>query len=437
MYTQKLNIGLSKEYKKTSPFVKLVLFVIFVVLIDALFLYKFTVVVNSTQFWLVKAYVVLTSLFLTSRFLIVLFYKDNHDRVYAPTDYPDVTFIIAGKNEEESIYKTIITCMESNYQGKLECIAVDDGSTDMTRSEMFKASEYYKKENKVVKVIGFDKNRGKREAMAEGILQAEGEVIVFVDSDSFLDPHAVHHIVEHFIEDPRVGGVAGKTGVENVEVNELTKMQSARYGISFDIFKACESVFGVVTCCPGCFSAYRKDVLLEVLEPWRTQMFWGTRSTFGDDRSLTNYVLRKWKVVYCKTATAVTIVPEKYPKFFKQQLRWKKSWIREGAAAATFIWKKNIIASLSFYTNLILPICSPIIVLSALFIQPIFYSHSPLFFLFGVIFLSGLYGLFYFWQSSNRYWWYIIPFTLMYTFALVWQMPYAALRLRDTKWGTR
>ncbi|MES2437361.1 MAG: glycosyltransferase [Patescibacteria group bacterium] len=423
-----------------SPFSsvkKMFVLAVFLVLLHVLFIYKFTLLLGGSQFILVKIYIILTGFFLTSRFLIIIFYKDAHYKKYADTLYPSVSFVIAAKNEEDSIYKTIETCMQSAYPGTLECIAVDDGSTDKTKAEMERAHEFYKNKGVSVNVISFAKNRGKREGMAEGILAATGEIVVFVDSDSFLEKTAVKHLVEHFLEDSMVGAVAGNTGVDNDSTNALTKMQSARYGVSFDIFKACESVFGTVTCCPGCFSAYRRTILLTVLDKWRNQMFMGTRSTFGDDRSLTNFVLRNWKVVYCSTAKAVTIVPDKYRKFFKQQLRWKKSWVREGLAASSFIWRKNIIASLSFYTNLLLPIFSPFIVLNALVIQILLNQQMPYVFLIGVVSLSFVYGLFYYWQSNNKYWWYVVPFTVMYTFALVWQMPYAVFKLRDTTWGTR
>jgi hyaluronan synthase len=434
---QNVHVNVLKNEAKSSLFTKLIVFVLFLIGLHILFVYKFTIVVAGNHFLLIKFYALLTGLFLVSRFLILIFYEDRHEAAHSSEAYPSVSFVIAGKNEEDSIFKTIVTCMESAYPAPLECIAVDDGSTDKTRQEMLRAAEWYVNQDKRVRVIGFDKNRGKREAMAEGILAATGDIVVFVDSDSFLEKSAVKHIVEHFLNDPQVGAVAGNTGVENVDANALSKMQSARYGISFDIFKACESVFGVVTCCPGCFSAYRRDVLLSVLNEWRNQTFLNTRSTFGDDRSLTNSVLRKWKVEYCQAAYAVTIVPTQYKKFFKQQLRWKKSWVREGLVAASFIWKKNIIASLSFYTNLLLPIFSPLVVFYALIVQPFYNNEFSVVFLFGVIFLAGVYGLFYFWMSNNKYWWYIVPFTLMYTLLLVWQMPYAAIKLKDTTWGTR
>lgn len=176
---------------------------------------------------------------------------------------------------------------------------------------------------------------------------------------------------------------------------------------------------------------------MPILDAWRNQMFLGTKSTFGDDRSLTNHILRSWQVIYCQSARATTIVPSFYKVFLTQQLRWKKSWIREGTTAATFIWRRNPIASFSFYTNLMIPIFSPIVAFNALFVQPIIYNRLPLIFLFGVIALSFLFGLYNYLQVQSRYWIYIVAFSFFYIAIMIWQMPYALLKLRNTSWGTR
>jgi len=274
--------------------------------------------------------------------------------------------------------------------------------------------------------------------MAAGVKASNNEIIVFVDSDSFVEANAVRIMVEHFMIDKNIGAVSGNTLVYNDNVNLLTKMQSARYGVSFDIFKSAESVFGCVTCCPGCFSAYRRSAILEVIDDWLNQSFLGSKSTFGDDRSLTNYVMRKWQILYCRHAVAKTIVPENYSKFFKQQLRWKKSWIREGFFnAGKIMWRKNILASAAFYINITLPIFGPIILFRTLFWNPLVSNDLPLFFMFGIVAMSGMFGLYYYLISANKYWWHVIEFSVFYALVLVWQMPYAILTVKNTKWGTR
>ncbi len=418
-------------YKKIL--IKSFFIIFFFLILYGILIYKLVFFLNTPWEWGPGFYSLLTGAFLLSRFAIVLFYTDHHTKKYKGKKYPTVSIVIACKNEEDSIFKTIETCMRSEYPKALECICVDDGSTDNTYSEMERA----KKTFGGVRLIKFPENRGKREGMAEGILVAKNEVIVFVDSDSFVKKDAIRLIAEHFMSDPQVGAVSGNSKVENIDVNALTKMQSARYGISFDVFKACEGVFGTVTCCPGCFSAYRRKAIMEVLDAWRNQMFMGTRSTFGDDRSLTNHVLRHWKVEYCITAEATTIVPEHYKKFFKQQLRWKKSWIREGSNAAKFIWRKHPIAALSFYTNLLIPIFGPFIVGYVLYYSIAVHQELPLVYFGGLTAMSILFGSFYYIKTESKYWWYAILFTWLYSVILIWQMPYALLKLRDTKWGTR
>jgi len=414
---------------------KILAFLIFLFLLYIVVFYKILFFSTYHVFAFAEIYTTIATVYLLSRFLFVYFYKDNH-KIDIPQDkirWSDITFIIACKNEEKSIYRTIEACMESNYIGKMECIVVNDGSTDNTLAEMNRAKEKYKKQ---LKIVSFDINRGKREAMAEGVLLSHGEIIVFVDSDSFIKKDTLHLLVLHFLMDKKVGAVSGNTTVENKDKNFLTKMQSARYGISYDIFKASESVLGTVTCCPGCFSAYRKEALVKVLSLWRNQMFFGSKSTFGDDRSLTNFVLRNWKVVYCQKAKASTIVPETYIKFFKQQLRWKKSWIREGSTAAQFIWKKHPFASISFYANVLLPIFGPFIIVYIIYFS-IVNKQLPVIFFLGALCMSMIFGAFYYTKSLNKLWWYVGFFSLLYVTILVWQMPYALFRLRDTKWGTR
>jgi hyaluronan synthase len=426
---RKLNNNIYFKYFK-----KLVIAAIFFVLLYLILIYKIYFLFNSQWNFLLYLYTTLTSVFLMSRFIISYFYTDEHKVTYLGKEFPSVSFVISCKNEEDSIARTIDTCLVSEYPGKIECIAVDDGSTDKTLNEMIKTKRVWGKQ---LSIIAFPENKGKREGMAEGVLAAKGEIIIFVDSDSFVKRNAVRLIVEHFLEDPKVGAVSGNSQVENEDINVLTKMQSARYGVSYEVFKTSESVFGTVTCCPGCFSAYRKNAIMEVLPKWRFQKFLGTRSTFGDDRSLTNFVMRTWKVRYCRSAMASTIVPEQYRKFFKQQLRWKKSWIREGTNAGSFIWKKNPIASMSFYINLIIPIFGPLVVLKILLFDTTLNGKNPLFYVMGLVAMSLLFGIYYYFIQPNKYWWYVIFFTILNAFVLIWQMPIALLKIRDTRWGTR
>ena len=164
----------------------------------------------------------------------------------------------------------------------------------------------------------------------------------------------------------------------------------------------------------------------------------GSRSTFGDDRSLTNFVLRGHKVIYCKSAVAETIVPDTYMKFLKQQLRWKKSWIREGLMAASFMWRKNFFAAASFYANLFLPILGPILVARIVYkaLESNDFSIIGVFVL-GVALLGLLFGVYLNITQRDKNYLYMPVFSLFYMFFLVWQIPLALIKINDTRWGTR
>src|SRR4029078_13195668 len=107
---------------------------------------------------------------------------------------------------------------------------------------------------------------------------------------------------------------------------------------------------------------------------WEKQLFLGVESTFGDDRSLTNCVLRDWKVRYEEKAVSHKIVPETFQQFMKQQTRWKRSWTRESLIVATFIWKKNPIAAVATYISVVLPLVAPIAAVRAVLIETLLHG---------------------------------------------------------------
>lgn len=416
---------------------KIFLLICLLFLVTGLVLYKTVFIINTSlvpSFWTI--YGLIATLFLVSRIPYAYLHKDDHSKTYPDSAYPSVSVVIPAKNEKEGIFRTIGTCMDSVYPGKIECIVIDDGSTDDTKDEVVRAQKFY---GDTVRLIVFPENKGKREAMAVGINEAHHEIVVFVDSDSFLAPDAIRHITEHFLANEKIGAVSGNTKAENANTNLLTRVQSIQYAVSFDVYKASESVHKSVTCCPGCFSAYRKNAILPLVVAWKEHTFFGSKSTFGDDRGLTNFVLQEWDIVYCEKARATTVVPEKFPVYWRQQLRWKKSWIREGVFASTFMWKKrHPLASLAFYVNFSFPIVGPILAGTVL-IRSIM-THNPLLFIvfmFGFLLLGMVYALFVHVYLNAKNWMYMPVFSVLFILVFMWQMPYAVLTLNRTHWGTR
>ena len=400
-------------------------------------------------------YSIIAATFLLSRYLFATFYRP----VKIDPDYtPGVTIIIPCFNEEDWIQRTILSCINQDYPvDKLEVMVVDDCSNDHSVDRIKEiidqlkgTNDRYEVENRLsLKSVGpryeikdriryyvQPENKGKREAMAVGAKHAKHELLVFVDSDSFLDPFAVRNIVQPF-KDKEMGGVSGRTDVANTYTNSLTKMQSVRYYIAFRVMKAAEGFFDAATCLSGPLSCYRKDLVLKYCDAWLNQKFLGQRATFGDDRSMTNFILRHNRTTYQDTAYCMTIVPKNYNMFLKQQMRWKRSWLRESLIAARFMWRKEPFMALSFYMGLLVPIAAPVIVLYNLIYVPLLHRVFPTTFIVGMLMMAMLMSMAQLFLRRSTTWIFGIWFCIYYEAVLLWQMPIAWFTFWKSTWGTR
>ena len=144
-----------------------------------------------------------------------------------------MTIVIPAFNEEQHLARTLTHAMEVAYPAdKLQVITVDDGSTDRTLEVMHQVQTRYPE----LIVVEFEENKGKRLAMAAGVNMATGDIVVFTDSDSFLDPQAIRNIVDGFA-DPKVAAVCGTCKVENKWSNLLCKMQAVRYFLELPAYE--------------------------------------------------------------------------------------------------------------------------------------------------------------------------------------------------------
>lgn len=97
-------------------------------------------------------------------------------------DLPLISVIIPVYQVEKYLNKCIDSVVGQTYKN-LEIILVDDGSTDLCP----KICDEWKKKDDRIKVI-HKKNGGLSDARNEGLKEATGEYIGFVDSDDFIAP---------------------------------------------------------------------------------------------------------------------------------------------------------------------------------------------------------------------------------------------------------
>ncbi len=386
-------------------------------------------------------YTVFITSFDLSRLISAIFYTRSLAAVKASApegEYePTVSFVIPCKNEEKTIDKTIRKCFAAWYpKEKLEVIVINDGSTDGTGEVL---QRLRREEFPSLTIIDWKENKGKRHGMAAGFAAAKGEIVVQLDSDSYIVPETFRAIVAPF-KNPEIGAVCAHADPENADQNLITRMQAGYYFMSFRILKAAESSFMTVFCCSGCSSAYRRSVVMPIMDTWLNEKFLGLPVTWGDDRALTNWVLKRgYRTIYTDGAKAYTICPDSLRMFLKQQVRWKKGWFVNSLFASKFIYRMHPFVGFTYFMPLIIvTLLTPFMASMAFLYGPIVLGHSPIYYLLGVFLVACLITIFYRYVApQNKYWKYVFLWSALNTFVLSFILFYALARLRDRRWGTR
>lgn len=169
------------------------------------------------------------------------------------------------------------------------------------------------------------------------------EFMLQIDADTVVAPDSASRMVSAFLDDTRLIGLCGETALTNAKSSFVTMIQVYEYYISHNLSKAFESLFGSVTCLPGCFTMYRiraaesgKPLFVsrEVVEGYATirvdTLHTKNLLHLGEDRYLTTLLLKhhsKYKTKYIFSAHAWTIAPDSWKVFLSQRRRWINSTV--------------------------------------------------------------------------------------------------------------
>jgi hyaluronan synthase len=177
------------------------------------------------------------------------------------------------------------------------------------------------------------------------------------------------------------------------------------------------------------------------MDDWMKQTFLGASCTYGEDRSLTNFILsRGFDTVYQRTAVVRTLAPMTYKKLSKMYLRWDRSYIKEECRLFGVIRERPFLPRLITFTdvfirNLRYPVSY--MVLGLLVVMSLHEPETILRFFFAIGLMSFLNILYY--LRSERSWDFIYGILYAYfsVFTLFWIFPYALFTLRSRSWMTR
>lgn len=355
-------------------------------------------------------------------------------------NWPSVSVIMPAFNEEKSVARAIEAVLSSEYpEDSLELICVNDGSTDRTLDIMRNMESAYPGR---IKIVDTGKNVGKKKAIALGLKAAGGEIIVLTDADSEMHKQAIRNLLVPLVLDKKVGAVAGKVLVLNEKKNLFTRMLAAQYAVSFDFGRAYQSVYGGVLCCPGALSAFRRSVLEGVKKTWLRQKFLNVECRHGEDRALTNLVLKKgYQVKYQSNALVYTRVPEKLTKINQMYLRWTRGYVRETWFLIKYFWRSRKCRNclLPLVDSVLQMLMHPfhLIVVSLLIYSFIRYPDYIINQLFLILGLSICYSLSHVKAGRGIKFLYGIPQSVFVFFCQWWMVPYALITIRNQDWLTK
>lgn len=208
------------------------------------------------------------------------------------------------------------------------------------------------------------------------------EILLMVDADTKVFPDSLTHMVSAMVKDPEIMGLCGETKIANKRASWVSAIQVFEYFISHHLAKSFESVFGGVTCLPGCFCMYRikapkggqnywvpilanPDIVEHYSENVVETLHEKNLYLLGEDRYLTTLMLRtfpKRKQVFVPQAVCKTTVPDTFMVLLSQRRRWINSTIHNlmelvlvRDLCGTFCFSMQFIIFIELIGTLVLP----------------------------------------------------------------------------------
>lgn len=374
-------------------------------------------------------------------FIIYRYFKYKAIASVTDEQLPTCTVIVPAYNEGKQVYDTLMSLANSDFpKEKLQLLSIDDGSKDDTWHWMKEAKKVL---GDRVTIFQQPKNMGKRHGLYRGFNEGTGEVFVTVDSDSIVDTDTLRNLVSPFVVNENCGAVAGNIRVLNNKKALLPRMLDVSFVMSFEFVRSAESTLNTVLCTPGALAAYRRTAVFNCLDKWINQTFMGQPSDIGEDRAMTNMILKQgYSVLFQRNAFAYTNVPEQYEGLYKMFIRWGRSNVRENIEMSKYVFT-NFREGSAFGARLLFISQSVKIIMSYpfLFFMLFFVLTHPLLFLsstlVSILVLSTFPVLFYAKRYNFKESFWAYSYSILFTFGLFWITPYAIATASKRGWLTR
>ncbi|MEJ8857328.1 poly-beta-1,6-N-acetyl-D-glucosamine synthase [Variovorax robiniae] len=251
--------------------------------------------------------------------LLYVFLRGRHEpRPEDPPtlpDYPGVSVLVPCHNEARQLAETFGALSRIKYPN-FEVIAINDGSTDQTGAWL----EALIPQMSNLRVVQLQSNQGKSTALNTGALAARHELLVCIDGDALLEPHALTWLVRRFQTDARIGGLTGNPRIRN-HATLLGRLQVGEFSSIVGLIKRAQTVYGSLFTVSGVICAFRKRALQDA--------GWWSREALTDDVDVSwRMQLAGWRLAFEPKAICWILMPETLRGLWRQRVRWA-----EGGAA--------------------------------------------------------------------------------------------------------
>ncbi|KAG6378096.1 glycosyltransferase family 2 protein [Boletus reticuloceps] len=247
------------------------------------------------------------------------------------------------------------------------------------------------------------------------------EVCLMVDADTKVFPDSLKALVNCMHHDQLIMGVCGETRIANKRESWVTAIQVFEYFISHHLAKGFESVFGGVSCLPGCFSMFRlkarrnsgddwipliikPEIVREYSQSEVATLHQKNLLLLGEDRFLTTILIRTFpnrKMMFLPQARCRTVVPDTFSVLLSQRRRWINSTIHNlmelvlvRNLCGTFCFSMQFVVFMDLLGTVVLPIAislTYILIVSMIISPPVNFEEAiPLILLVAVLGLPAV-----------------------------------------------
>jgi len=236
------------------------------------------------------------------------------DRPPPLDEYPPFSILVPCFNESETAVETLTTADRIDYPD-FEIIAINDGSSDDTAEILDQLAQSLPR----LRVIHLVSNGGKARALNVGARLARNELLLCIDGDALLDPHALRWAAYNFLRTD-IGVFTGNPRIRN-RTTVLGRMQVGEFSSIIGLIKRAQTAYGWLFTISGVVAGFRRRALQDA--------GWWSSHTLTEDVDITWRIqMAGWRAAYGPSTLVWILMPETLKGLWRQRLRWAEGGAR-------------------------------------------------------------------------------------------------------------